>query len=274
MKTLPSMTVVMPSFNQAPFLDGAIQSVISQGYHDLEFIILDGGSTDGSVEIIKRHESKIAYWTSRRDGGVGNALNSGLTMAKGEILCCLNSDDRFAPGALLSVGEYFQKHPECQWLAGTGEFETLDRKPFGTPFVPPSPLTFEALCEPDSRIAQPSVFWRETLWKAAGPFDTNMTPGNDLLIDFDLWLRFSRVAAGHTLNKTLSIATMHPAQKSSVYLVESMVMKNLIMAKHGMFEPALKALSRPIKRAYEADRMFSFITRSWPYRLWRDRKEK
>src|SRR5215470_7311361 len=108
----PRISIVTPSFNQARFLEATIRSVLDQRYDNLEYIVVDGGSTDGSVEIIKRYADRLAFWCSEADGGHGNALNKGLRRATGEIMAWLNSDDIYWPWTLAAVAEIFEAHPD------------------------------------------------------------------------------------------------------------------------------------------------------------------
>src|SRR6185295_16519519 len=112
------LSIITPSFNQAQFIEETILSVLDQNYENLEYIVIDGGSTDNSVDIIKKYESRIAYWISEKDQGQAHALNKGLARATGDIVAYLNSDDLYLPEAFARVIEYFNQHPQCQWLCG------------------------------------------------------------------------------------------------------------------------------------------------------------
>src|SRR4030065_1800175 len=108
----PKISIVPPSYNKIPCLEETIQSVLSQGSPDLEYLVMDGGSTDGSVEIIRRHEKQLAYWQSEPDEGQSDALKKGFARSSGDILAWLNSDDTLVPGILIPVGEYFSSYPD------------------------------------------------------------------------------------------------------------------------------------------------------------------
>lgn len=157
------LSIVTPSFNQAQYLEQTILSVLQQNYEHLEYIIIDGGSTDGSVDVIKRYEDRITYWVSEKDRGQVHALNKGIEQATGDIFAFINSDDVFLPGAFNAIVNYFQKHPDCVWLCG-------DTIMFGDGFptevirarVPRSAA--QALSW-DYKAPQPGMFWKRQLIK-------------------------------------------------------------------------------------------------------------
>jgi glycosyltransferase involved in cell wall biosynthesis len=117
-KTVPRISIVTPSYNQARYLPETIESILNQGYPDLEYVIVDGGSTDGSVEIIKRYERYLAHWVSERDSGQSEAINKGLAKCTGELFNWINSDDVLFPGSLHAIGEAFMRNPRADLIVG------------------------------------------------------------------------------------------------------------------------------------------------------------
>ncbi|OJV14853.1 MAG: glycosyl transferase [Dyadobacter sp. 50-39] len=186
---LPKITIVTPSFNQAKYLESTILSVLGQGYPNLEYIIIDGGSTDCSVEIIRKYERQLAYWVSGPDGGLYDALQKGFAQSSGEIMAWLNADDMYHPKSLFTVAEIFERFGNVQWLMGSNTFFDEAGRPFLYDDLPYgqrwSRLRLQLF---DGRfIQQESVFWRRTLWQQAGGYIDQNYP---LAADFELWLRF------------------------------------------------------------------------------------
>lgn len=196
MKLLPKISVVTPSFNQGRFLEATLTSVLSQGYPDLELLVMDGGSTDGSVEILERHADRLAHWRSAPDGGHYAAINEGFGRATGDVLAWLNSDDLYFPWTLRSVATIFAELPEVQWLTSLRP-GFVDHE--GFVFDVHRIQGFSKVAFDEGRyleeggwpffgfIQQESTFWRRSLWeRAGGRIDTSY----GLAGDFDLWARF------------------------------------------------------------------------------------
>lgn len=121
----PRISIVIPSYNQGRFIADAIESVLGQNYGDLELIVMDGGSTDQTVEVLRRYDDRLTDWVSEPDGGQSDAINRGLARTTGDVLGWLCCDDILTDGALATVGRYFAEHADCQWLTGAGEIRYL-----------------------------------------------------------------------------------------------------------------------------------------------------
>jgi glycosyltransferase involved in cell wall biosynthesis len=182
----PKISIVTPSYNQGRFLEETIRSVLLQNYPNLEYIIMDGGSTDNSVEIIKRYESWLTYWVSEKDNGQTNAINKGFSTSTGEILTWLNSDDILLANALGTAVRHFEK-PKCYDLI-IGERLTLDSEgyPRSRGTLTAFPVTrFQVLYMGRWPFYQESMLFTRKVWQEAGPLSEEY----DLLFDFEFFLK-------------------------------------------------------------------------------------
>jgi len=205
--SLPSISIITPSFNQGYYLEQTLVSVLSQGYPGLEYLVVDGDSTDGSLEIIQRYTSRLAWWVSEPDNGQAEAINKGLQRASGELVAWLNSDDYYLPGALRKVAEVFAAHPETglvfgDVLAVDDQGKALNLLRYGD-WGLADLMAFRI-------IGQPSIFMRHNLLEKAGLLDTSF----HYLLDHQLWLRLAQLAGMTYLPETLSAARFHSESKN------------------------------------------------------------
>lgn len=204
--TWPRITIVTPSYNQGRYLEEAIQSVLSQEYPNLEYVIRDGGSTDGSVDIIRRYEAQLSGWVSEPDAGPAQAINRGFTGCGGDILGWLNADDLYSPGTLRAVAEAFGQRPDAALVYGEGWY--IDER--GRRFEPCRFVrrTFDRryLVNRDP-ILQPAAFWRWSLWQAVGPLDESLR----WVFDWEWFIRAYDKGSFHYLPRELALYRIQPA---------------------------------------------------------------
>ena len=186
--TTPLVSIITPSYNQAYFLEATIHSVIAQDYPRVEHIVVDGGSTDGSLEVIRQYEEHLAAWVSEPDKGQTDAINKGFVMSHGEILAWLNSDDTYQPHAISEAVAFFQEHPEVGMVYGDTNFIDEEGQTLGK--FNAQQTSYRRLRRGGVYIPQPASFWRASLWKTVGPLD----PTFYFAMDYDLWVRFAKVA--------------------------------------------------------------------------------
>lgn len=206
----PRISIVTPSLNQGRFLERTIRSVLLQGYPNLEYIIIDGGSTDGSVAIIEEYAPHLAFYVSERDRGYVHAINKGFQIATGEIMCWLSSDDYYLPGTLTTIAE--RLGPQTGHFATVGHVlkEYVDGR---------APLKLVGQYTSRRRLLQywlgyqmhqPAIFWRREVFDAVGYLDES----RDLIADFDYWVRIARQFEFENVDEVLACATYHSNAKT------------------------------------------------------------
>ncbi|CAN5454414.1 hypothetical protein BH09BAC1_BH09BAC1_00830 [soil metagenome] len=205
MSDLPKISIITPSYNQGHYIEETIVSIIGQGYPNLEYIIIDGGSKDGTVDVIKKYEEHITYWVSEKDAGQSDAINKGLKMATGDIVAWLNSDDIYTPGTLKVIGELFASNPETGIAYGDVESFFPDGK---------TEIWKNDFQAPDffSRVSihQPGVFWRRDLHDVYGYLDASFY----YLMDYDLWARLFFNVQSKRVNQVLARFRVHDNAKT------------------------------------------------------------
>jgi glycosyltransferase involved in cell wall biosynthesis len=204
----PLVSIVTPSFNQARYLESTLLSVLDQDYPNLEYILVDGGSTDGSVEIIRRYSDRLAWWISEKDRGQTDAINKGFANARGEILAWLNSDDTYEPNAVSEAVAFLQDHPEVGLVYGDANIIDENGRIVGR--FPAARTSYRRLRQGYVHIPQQSAFWRADLWRKVGPLD----PAFYFAMDYDLWVRLAALVPIHYHPRVWANFRLHTGGKT------------------------------------------------------------
>ncbi len=208
---LPLVSIITPSFNQASFLEETITSVLTQDYPRIEYIIMDGGSTDGSVDIIQKYADRLAYWESVKDKGQTDAINKGFDRASGDILAWINSDDTYNPKAVGEAVKFLIAHPETAMVYADCNFINEHGDVIGK--FASRQTDYAKLRRGYVHIPQQTMFFRSTYWKQLGPLD----PSFYFAMDYDLWVRIAKQAPVQYLpGKTWANFRIHTSSKTNV----------------------------------------------------------
>jgi glycosyltransferase involved in cell wall biosynthesis len=203
----PLVSIVTPSYNQVRFLEATLCSVLVQDYPNMEYLVVDGASNDGSVEIIRRYADRLAWWVSEKDSGQSEAINKGFHRARGEFVGWLNSDDIYLPGAVSAAIKVFQSHPEAGLVYGDAQAIDADGKPFNLmrarQYTLADLMAFNIIC-------QPAAFIRRSVLEEAGYLD----PAYQLLMDNLLWMCMARKAPIVYTPQTWAAARYHDQAKN------------------------------------------------------------
>ena len=211
----PLVSIITPSFNQARYIESTIRSVLGQDYPRIEYIIVDGGSTDGTVDVIKKYEGKgevtpsLAWWVSEKDKGQTDAINKGFARAKGDILAWIYSDDTYEPGAISAAVKYLQEHPEVGMVYADCNFINEEGNMIGK--FGSAQTDYRLLRQGYVHIPQQTMFFRADLWKQVGPLD----PSFYFAMDYDLWTRIaSRSQIKYLPGQTWANFRLHTSGKT------------------------------------------------------------
>jgi glycosyltransferase involved in cell wall biosynthesis len=242
-RALP-ITVVTPCLNQARFLEATIRSVLLQRYPALEYIVVDGGSTDGSVEIIQKYEPWISTWISEKDRGQSHAINKGLALATGEVAGWLNGDDRLLPGALLGVARAVARAPDAVAWVGSTRTVTADGK-LVYPRVEPRDLRRDAVADwgRAGHVPQPSCFFARPAAERVGWLDERY----HYAMDVDLWLRLLSVGSFEAVDELWAEETRHADAKTTAFRGRLLAELRLLQIRSGYEQIAMQRLGEELQ---------------------------
>jgi glycosyltransferase involved in cell wall biosynthesis len=210
----PKISIITPSFNQGQFIERTIKSILDQKYPNLEYIVMDGGSTDGTIDILKRYEG-LLQWISEKDKGQANAINKGIARSTGDIIAYLNSDDVYEAGALSRVADHFSTRPGTLWLTGKCRIIDEQDREIRRPITAYKNFLLRhysySLLLVTNPVSQPATFWRRDAVKEFGLFDEN----EHLVMDYDYWLRIGKKYPLAVLNVYLAAFRVYATSKTS-----------------------------------------------------------
>ncbi|MEO6906821.1 MAG: glycosyltransferase family 2 protein [Abditibacteriaceae bacterium] len=254
-KAWPRISIVTPSFNQGQFIEETIRSILLQGYPDLEYIIIDGGSTDESVEIIKKYEPWLTYWVSEKDRGQAHAINKGMSKATGNVLCWLNSDDTYLPAVIQHVSAQINIEIPQLLFGNCSHYVESTARNYGSDVVECHKKRNIILCD---YIIQPSSFWTRKAWAETGVLDETLKYS----FDWDWFIRARNANVGfHPEDKYLSMYRIHDSHKTGTGG------KERILELSHVYETHVGLIAARLFREHQARKSQIRMTRKWIRRL-------
>ena len=233
----PLVSIVTPSFNQAAYLEETIRSVLEQDYEPIEYVVVDDGSTDGSPEIVRRYEDRLAWWTRQENAGQVAALNRGFARATGELMGYLNSDDTLLPGAVARMVEELERDPDL-WLV-YGDALYTDEASRQTGYLPSREFDVaEMVRRADNHVVQPSTLWRREAWERFGPLNED----GWYFFDFEFFLRFPPERV-RRIGEPLSTYRIHSEAKSTGAAAAWLARDHARLAEGGALPEAAPAVA-------------------------------
>jgi glycosyltransferase involved in cell wall biosynthesis len=260
----PKISIVTPSLNQGQFIEETIRSILLQGYPNLECIIIDGGSKDESVEIIRKYEKKIDYWVSEPDSGQGNAINKGFSHATGDIIAWLNSDDCYTKDALFHVASQFHKNKGCAAVVGGCRRVTPDGRSLN--IVAPKKLSRDDIIDwgyGENLFYQPATFMASWAVKSAGKIREDFF----IAIDYEYWLRLMKEGPFVSCPHILAEATIYPETKSQMHRPKIVSEQVQIMFEQGYPDQARLIVEQICNRLTSIENRVEKAKHLIPYQL-------
>ncbi len=264
------ISIIVPSLNQGEFIEEALSSILRQEdvrREEFELIVIDGGSTDRTIDVLCRLGHELEYWVSEPDSGQTNALQKGFGVAKGEILGWLCADDLLTPRALRSVLDFFSSNPRTSFVYGDAIWIALDGQP--ERIKREIPFSWFIWLHDHNYIPQPSAFWRRGLYAAVGGLD----PRFDLAMDAELFAKFAVVEKPRHVSRIWSLVRQHPAQKTQRFRDRSSEEVRLVQQRYGVeFDHGplaqLKFLSAKLMRVLWKASRGGYVPQALTRRIW------
>lgn len=237
---LPKVSIVIPIYNSAKFLEKTLRSLCCNDLQGVELILMDGGSTDTTMEIVSHYEDIFSHIQSKKDDGQSDAINKGYEQANNPILYWLNGDDIILPNTLNKIRRYFKSNKDCQVLVGNAFMTELDFTPIHHFVFSEEKLKFEYLIDyAKNHLIQPSVFFTRKAWEKSGPLDIN----DHYAMDADLFIGMAKNFDMHYINEDIAYSVYHEDCKTRGARAESITSLGLVQSKHGGFEQAKATLN-------------------------------
>jgi glycosyltransferase involved in cell wall biosynthesis len=256
-------SVVIPTLNQAETIEDTLQSIFEQDYGNVEIIVADGGSSDGTLTLLERYRPRLARVIEGPDRGQSDAINKGFASASGDIFCWLNSDDYFLPGALRRVADCFAGDPGVRFAVGCGDVISKDHRFLR--YIPALPMTEATLLnwKNDQWVLQQCCFWTRSLWQEVGGVDESL----HLLMDYDLWFRLSRTTKAALIDEKLAVMRYYPEVKTVRQRSRSSEELAYVYAKNGALQALREQVAELVASRSALQERLSGIETSLPVRL-------
>lgn len=259
----PKISIVTPSYNQGQFIEETIRSVLLQGYPDLEYIVMDGGSTDGTVEMIRKYAPWLAHWVSEPDEGQAQAINKGFAAASGVLSAWINSDDYYFPASWGVIAEQYSQHGDDKIYLGYGHIVDYEGKLLHeirvTKVVPELLLNTWR----ENWFLQQAVFWPSCLWNKVGGLKKDFI----LLMDLDLWLRFAQLYEFIFIDKKVGALRYYPDAKSCALRERMLAEWWMLLATYLPLNQALEKLTDFSKKLCQLENDVNHMTSGFNYRV-------
>lgn len=257
--SLPRISIITPSFNQGEFIEETIRSVLLQNYPNLEYIVIDGGSTDQTVEILKKYDPWLSYWVSERDRGQTDAINKGLEKVTGDLIAYLNSDDYYLPGAFQSLAETWQNSPQVDLFHGRCCYVNETGEKIGEQFASITQFTeiidLWGVWWKKRQFVQPEVFWTQRITEKIGKFREDLY----YVMDYDYWCRILQAGGKvQPIDREVTCFRFTDAQKSNES--EAVAQELLAVVKPILWQET-DLISRPLRLRLQGQWLFNVVWR-------------